>query len=93
MNKHHFIVIGGILTIAGVVSWFASASPDGLERVAMDLGFEQQAHSVWTGAIAADYQLAVTSQPFLQNGLAGWLGAGLVFAVVWLWGRWLVRQK
>ena len=41
MNSKRLYIIGFVITllIAGVFSFYASSSPDGLEKVAIDLGF------------------------------------------------------
>ncbi|MFI6293464.1 energy-coupling factor ABC transporter permease [Nonomuraea sp. NPDC050790] len=74
-------VLGGIgvtLILAGVVSFFASSSPDGLERVAEDKGFIDQAadHLFGTWALA-DYG-EVGGIPV---GVAGIIGVGLTLLV------------
>ncbi|WP_271222020.1 energy-coupling factor ABC transporter permease [Streptosporangium carneum] len=64
--------------LAGIVSFYASSSPDGLERVAEDKGFSGQ---------AADHALA--DQPLadygeagdIPVGLAGLVGVGVTLAV------------
>ncbi|SDI26172.1 cobalt/nickel transport system permease protein [Sinosporangium album] len=75
-----FMVAGIVVTalLAGVLSFFASASPDGLERVAQDQGF---------GSAAVDHALG--SQPFADYGeaggvpvgVAGVIGAGVTLGV------------
>ena len=60
------------LFLAGFVSPFASDLPDGLEKVASDLGFkEKEAPNVNVIAVAPDY--AFPSVP--HKGLAGVFGA------------------
>ncbi|MFB9967454.1 energy-coupling factor ABC transporter permease [Sinosporangium siamense] len=62
-------VLGGIAVtalLAGVLSFFASASPDGLERVAEDTGF---------GVVAVDHALA--GQPLADYGDAGGVPVGV----------------
>lgn len=64
----HFM-LGGIVVaalLAGVVSFFASASPDGLERVAEDIGF-----------ISAATDHALGGQPLADYGEAGGLPVGV----------------
>ena len=42
MSKNRKFYIGGFIVslfLAGVVSFYASSSPDGLEKVAEDIGF------------------------------------------------------
>lgn len=79
-----------IAGLAVVASFAASASPDGLNRVAADLGFEGREVMLFHAPFA-DYAL-----PGLPNGVAGaaaaLLGAGAVGAVSWGFGRLLARR-
>jgi anti-sigma regulatory factor (Ser/Thr protein kinase) len=76
------VVIGvGLLVallLAGVLSLYASASPDGLERVAEDKGFAQQAeeHAAADGPLA-DYQVGDGG----GTGIAGVVGVVVVLVV------------
>jgi hypothetical protein len=74
--------VGVALTLAFVVSPLASSSPDGLERVAIDQGFEGQAapHAM-AHAPLADYGVAGVHQSWLSTGLAGVIGVVLCFAL------------
>lgn len=77
------LVGGGLvaLAIAGVLSFFASGHPDGLEYVAEDQGFIDTARDHAFGGFAlADYG-DVGSVPV---GLAGVLGAVVTVALGWL---------
>ena len=72
----------GILTalvLAGVVSYYASASPDGLNRVAGDLGFAstEQASRAGGGPLAG-YEVAGLDDGRVSGGLAGVLGCLVV---------------
>lgn len=64
-----------VLLLAGVGSYYASAHPDGLERVAEQTGF---AGSAEDGAAAdgplAGYEVDGVSGPRLSGGLAGVVG-------------------
>jgi hypothetical protein len=78
-------VLGGLLVallLAGVVSSFASAEPDGLERVAIDEGFAGTAtdHPLGDGPVA-DYAVTGVEDESLSTGVAGVLGVGLTFAI------------
>lgn len=69
------------LVIAGVLSWFASGSPDGLEHVAETLGFGGSARdSATADSPLADYATSGVDGP-LSGGLAGVVGV-LVVALV-----------
>jgi cobalt/nickel transport protein len=67
------------LLLAGVVSYYASASPDGLNRVAGDLGFAatEQASRAGGGPLAG-YEVAGLDSARLSGGLAGVLGCLVV---------------
>jgi len=73
-----WVVVGGLIAVAVVIiSPFASADPDGLERVAMDMGFINAGLNA-SYDILPDYTI-----PFLgENGpstiLAGLIGATIV---------------
>lgn len=74
------------LLIAGVLSYFASSDPDGLDRTVEDTGIaaHAQAHPL-AGSAFADYSLGGDSR---FTGLAGVLGVvvvlGLSFGLFWL---------
>lgn len=61
--------------LAGGVSYYASGSPDGLERVATDQGIAGQArdHDL-AGSPLADYGVTGVSNERLSGGLAGLAG-------------------
>lgn len=71
-----FLAVGGLVTlmVAGVLSLFASAHPDGLEYVGEELGFGGSAHeSAVAGSPLADYVVHGLDGP-LATSLAGLLG-------------------
>jgi hypothetical protein len=65
--------------LATAASPFASASPDGLERVAGDKGFAPRAET--RDGPLGDYSLAGIEDARLATGLAGFAGTLLVFAL------------
>lgn len=77
MSTRRFAVLTLIvsLLVAGVLSWYASSSPDGLERVAETEGFAQtaQEHGTAEGPLA-DYQTDGVDDQRLSGGLAGVIG-------------------
>jgi hypothetical protein len=79
-----FVLIGLAVTavLAGVVSGFASSSPDGLERVAEDEGFldQGQDHDLADSPVA-DYSVRGVDNSRLSTGLAGLIGITVTFAV------------
>jgi cobalt/nickel transport protein len=74
------------LGLAALFSPFASSLPDGLDRVAADLGFEQRAHPeplgqrLPTARLFDEYQLRGVPQP-LATPLAGVIGTLLCFGL------------
>ena len=77
--------IGGLLlalALAFFVSPFASSSPDGLERVAIDQGFDGQAQDhALAGGPLADYAVVGVESESLSTGLSGIVGVVLCFAI------------
>lgn len=63
------------LLLAGVLSWYSSRSPDGLEHVAESTGFAQtaQEHAAAGGPLA-DYETKGVEDGLLSTGLAGVIG-------------------
>jgi len=86
-------VYAGILITLGVVmlSPLASASPDGLERVAKDMGFLKTSQAA-PFSIIPNYSLPFLGQTPLSTILAGILGILIVLGIVFLLGRSL-RKK
>ena len=74
-----FLALGVLvaLLLAGVASWYASGSPDGLEKVAEDTGFSSTAedHGL-AGSPFADYATRGVGDERLSGGLAGVVGVG-----------------
>ena len=78
MNKQSKFLIAGFvlsLVLAGVVSNYASSSPDGLEKVAEDIGFLDCAkeHTNADGPLA-DYGVKGIENERLSTGTAGVIG-------------------
>ncbi|MFJ5102463.1 energy-coupling factor ABC transporter permease [Streptomyces sp. NPDC088554] len=70
------------LVLAGFVSYYASASPDGLEKVAADQGIDRKTEPHHTGdSPLADYGVKDVSDARLSGGLAGVIGVGATVAV------------
>jgi hypothetical protein len=86
----------GVLAAVGValfVAPFACPWPDGLESVAVRLGFADKAtHSIMP-AVAAGYHLPGVHSATAATALAGAVGTLVVFALALLLGRILVRDK
>ena len=67
------------LLLAGVVSYYASASPDGLSRVAEDQGIaEAERDHASKDSPLAGYEVSGVSDGRLSKGVAGVVGVGVV---------------
>lgn len=76
------IGLAASLAVAGVVSLFASASPDGLEFVGESVGFAGSAQdSAVAGSPLADYGLSFVSNPLVSGALAGVVGVLVTIAL------------
>jgi cobalt/nickel transport system permease protein len=70
------------LALAGVVSFYASSSPDGLEKVAEDKGFIGTArHHDLAGSPLAGYGVEGVDNARLSGGLSGIIGVGATLAL------------
>lgn len=79
--------------LAGVVSGFASANPDGLEFVAEELGFIDQAEdSAVASSPVGDYSVLGIDNPYLATGLAGVLGVSVVVLLGYSVSRLVARE-
>lgn len=93
MVKNKTFLISGFLIslfLAGVISFYASSSPDGLEKVAEDIGFIESAqeHSNSDGVLA-DYGVKGIDNERASVGVAGVIGviataviAGVLFRFI-----------
>ncbi|MEU9500381.1 energy-coupling factor ABC transporter permease [Streptomyces sp. NPDC048196] len=74
--------VAAALVCAGGLSYYASASPDGLEKVAHDQGIDAKAKDHATkDSPLADYSVKDIADPRLAGGLAGVIGVGATLAV------------
>jgi cobalt/nickel transport protein len=95
MSRRSLVVVGMLvaLTLAGIVSYFASGSPDGLNKVASDTGFDKNAkeHDL-EGSPFGGYETKGVGDGFLSGGVAGVAGVGVTFLIV---GGvvWAVRRR
>lgn len=81
------------LVLAGFVSFYASANPDGLEKVAADHGIDKKTedHSTADSPLA-DYGVKDITDARLSGGLAGVIGVG-VTVVAGSAVFWAVRRR
>jgi len=95
MSTARFLVVGACVTlaVAGLVSYYASSDPDGLERVAADQGFLEDAteHALADSPLA-DYAVVGVENARVSVGLEGVIGA-ITTAVLAGGGFWLLAQR
>ncbi|MEU6801811.1 energy-coupling factor ABC transporter permease [Streptomyces neyagawaensis] len=85
--------LGTSLLLAGVVSFYASANPDGLEKVAADKGIDAKVEDHATAdSPLADYGVKGLGDARLSGGLAGVIGVG-VTVVAGTGIFWAVRRR
>ena len=95
MKQKTFLISGFIasLLLAGVVSFYASSHPDGLEKVAEDIGFIETAkENTNADSVLADYGVKGVDNERLSVGAAGVIGViatGVVSTGLFM----LVRRK
>jgi cobalt/nickel transport system permease protein len=95
-TSHRKVWAAGLVTslvLAGFVSFYASANPDGLEKVATDHGIDKQAeeHTAADSPLA-DYGVKDVEDARLSGGLAGVIGVG-VTVVAGSAVFWAVRRR
>ena len=94
-NKKFYLVFLLVsIGLAGIVSFYASSSPDGLEKVAEDVGFIETAkdHSLDNSALA-DYGVAGLENERLSVGIAGILGVIATGVLMYLIIKFISRKK
>ena len=96
MDKNKKFLISGFvisLFLAGVVSFYASSNPDGLEKVAQDIGFLDTAkeHTNADSALA-DYGVKGIENERASVGIAGVIGVIGTAVVGGLLFKFLVRK-
>ncbi len=80
------LVLAGLLLttllLAGVVSFYASSDPDGLDRVSQDEGFAatEEDHDA-SGSPLSGYAVDGVEDDRVSGGLAGLLGVGVVLVL------------
>ena len=95
MSTRRFVVVSAVvaLVVAGVLSFYASGHPDGLEFVARSTGFLDTAKdSSSAGSPLADYGVAGVRDARLSGGLAGVIGV-LVTLLLASALAWVVRRR
>lgn len=94
--KNKFFVLGVFVTLvlAGIVSFYASGDPDGLEKVATDKGFIENAqdHSL-SDSPFADYGVSWISDDRVSVGISGVIGVLLMLGFSTLLFKYLAKRK
>ena len=93
-RKFYLISLLVSIGLAGVASYYASSSPDGLEKVAGDIGFIETAkdHTLDNSALA-DYGVAGIENERLSVGIAGIVGVIATGALMYLIVKFISRKK
>lgn len=91
MRRARWIWIGlGLALLLALLAPLASPDPDGLERVAEDQGFADQARAAWYEVIP-DYLFPGLGEA-AGTVVAGIVGVLLLFGLTTWWGRALRRR-
>lgn len=93
LKKFYLLFFIAALSLAGGLSYYASSSPDGLEKVAEDEGFLESAEdSALSNSPLADYGLAGLDSERLSVGIAGVIGV-VVTAIIALALFTLIKKR
>lgn len=93
LKKFYVLFFLAALSLAGGLSYYASSSPDGLEKVAEDEGFLESAKdSALSNSPLADYGLAGLDSERLSVGIAGVVGV-VVTAIIALALFTLIKKR
>ena len=88
-----WIIAGFVVTLLAVlISPYASANPDGLERVAEDIGFLNASQDA-PYQLLPDYTIPFLGETGLSTVIAGVVGALVVFGLLVLIGRNLRKKE
>ena len=93
MKNTVLIILLAALAVAVFLSPFASSSPDGLERVAEDLGFIEKGEEQVLKSPIPDYAFPGIENEKVATALAGAAGTLLTFGAVYAVGRGASRKK
>lgn len=94
--KNKFFALGVFVTLvlAGVVSFYASGDPDGLEKVAEEKGFLADATDHGLGdSPLADYGVSGVADDRLSIALAGGIGVLLMLGISTAMFKYLAKRK
>lgn len=82
-SKSSFVLAALIVTflVAGVLSGFASSSPDGFEKVTSQYQIEESETKAWNHAPMVDYAIPGVESEALSTGLSGIAGTLIMLAL------------
>ncbi|MFA6410976.1 MAG: PDGLE domain-containing protein [Candidatus Buchananbacteria bacterium] len=92
MTPKNKIILAISVLVGGIFSIFASAFPDGLEKVAENYGFINQA-KISFPALIADYAFPKVGYEPLATALAGIFGTILTFLLILFLGKVIIKTK
>jgi ABC-type Fe3+ transport system permease subunit len=78
-NRTILIIILISIAVAVLAGFFASSHPDGLEKVAGNLKFEEKARS--TPGVLANYAVSSITHPAFSTALAGIVGIIMILFI------------
>ena len=93
--KNKFLLAGMVISIlvAGLLSFYATSHPDGLETGAEEKGFLDTAKDpLNSGSPLADYGVSGVDNERLSVGLSGILGVAITLVVSLLLFRYLAKR-
>ncbi len=93
MTIKKFIILGLVIStaIAGILSYFASSNPDGLEKVSSDKGLDiNVTDSAVADSVFADYGIAGLEN---STGLAGIIGILITGLIGYGLVKWVSRSN
>lgn len=94
MKKPVLLFLLVALAVAAFLSPFASSSPDGLDRVAQDLGFEEKSEEEGLfESLLPDYKFPGIENESIATSLAGIAGTLLTFGVAYGLGKVVSKRK
>ncbi len=82
----------GALLLACIGVLFASADPDGLEKLAEEIGIAEHARNLMTTPLT-DYEVSFLGSTWLSKATAGLIGLILIVALCLVVGRLLARRR
>lgn len=93
MSIKRFVSLAILISVlvAGILSYFASSNPDGLEKVSADKGLDVQVtDSATSDSFFADYGIAGLEN---STGLAGLVGVIITGGIGYLLIKWVSKSS